>query len=242
MTCNEYEITIGDYVDGTLPADRAAVLELHLAGCARCRALATDFRVLRSAAASLERKPPPAHVWTRVQAALAHERPDTAGWRRWFTVGASWRPAVAVAVVTAVLIGGTWVAWDQASRPRAPSPAPTATMVGPVAAPVNANLHAPAEVLAEQIAHLEAVMASDGSVLPEETQAIYQASGGAIDDAIGQTRAVLKTEPSNEFAQESLFEALRSKLTLLQDMVALINEMRKGNQEGAARIVSGGEP
>ena len=43
---------------------------------------------------------------------------------------------------------------------------------------------------------------------------------------------------ANELAQESLFEALRSKLALLQDMVALINEMRKGNQEGAARIVS----
>ena len=31
------------------------------------------------------------------------------------------------------------------------------------------------------------------------------------------------------------------KLTLLKDMVALINEMRKGNQQGAARIVSGME-
>jgi len=40
-------------------------------------------------------------------------------------------------------------------------------------------------------------------------------------------------------AQESLFDALRSKLELLQDVVSLINEMRKGNPEGAARIVSG---
>jgi len=38
---------------------------------------------------------------------------------------------------------------------------------------------------------------------------------------------------------EFLFEALRSKVELLQDIVALINEMRKGNPEGAARIVSG---
>ena len=63
-------------------------------------------------------------------------------------------------------------------------------------------------------------------------------TGGVIDDALGESRAVLQTQPSNELAQESLFEALRSKLALLQDMVALINEMRKGNQEGAARIVS----
>jgi hypothetical protein len=40
-------------------------------------------------------------------------------------------------------------------------------------------------------------------------------------------------------AQESLFGALRSKVALLQETLTLINVMRKGNQEGAARIVSG---
>ena len=40
-------------------------------------------------------------------------------------------------------------------------------------------------------------------------------------------------------AQESLFEALRNKVSLLQDTVTLINEMRKGNPEGTARVVSG---
>ena len=37
-------------------------------------------------------------------------------------------------------------------------------------------------------------------------------------------------------AQESLFEAFRSKIGLLQDTISLINEMRKGNQAEAARI------
>ena len=49
----------------------------------------------------------------------------------------------------------------------------------------------------------------------------------------------MQKEPENDVAQQSLFEALRSKIALLQDTIALINEMRKGNQEGAARIVSG---
>ena len=66
-----------------------------------------------------------------------------------------------------------------------------------------------------------------------------QANLRVIDDAIGDSRAALKTDPSSDLAQDSLFEALRSKVTLLQDTIALINEMRKGNQEGAARIVSG---
>jgi hypothetical protein len=60
-----------------------------------------------------------------------------------------------------------------------------------------------------------------------------------IDVAIGESRAALQTQPTNEVAQESLFQALRNIVSLLQDTVLLINEMRKGNQEGAARVVSG---
>ncbi len=40
-------------------------------------------------------------------------------------------------------------------------------------------------------------------------------------------------------AQESLFDAFRRKVSLLQDTIALMNEMRKGNQAGAARIAEG---
>jgi hypothetical protein len=36
-----------------------------------------------------------------------------------------------------------------------------------------------------------------------------------------------------------LIENFKTKIALLQDTVALINEMRKGNEAGAARIVSG---
>jgi anti-sigma factor RsiW len=235
MTCTHYQAEIDDHVDGTLPAERAAALEAHLAGCATCRAMATDFRVLRAAAANLERKAPPPHVWTRLAASLdaGRTRDVRSPWlgARW-----SWRPAFAVAALVTILAGATWVAWRQAATPR---PAPVAQNVAPRE---TAGLQMPAQVLTQEIAHLEAVVTADGEVLPEETRAVYQATGGVIDDAIGHTRAVLQTEPSNELAQESLFEALRSKLALLQDMVALINEMRKGNQEEAARIVSGMEP
>ena len=79
-------------------------------------------------------------------------------------------------------------------------------------------------------------------MLPGETKAAYKVNDAAIEHVIGQSRAVLASEPTDNLAQQSLFEALRSKLALLEDMVTLINEMRKGNQEGAARIVSGMEP
>ena len=64
-------------------------------------------------------------------------------------------------------------------------------------------------------------------------------SQSVIDQAIGESRAALKTQPNSEPAQQSLFENFKSKIALLQDTVALVNEMRKGNEVGAARIVSG---
>jgi hypothetical protein len=47
----------------------------------------------------------------------------------------------------------------------------------------------------------------------------------------------LRAHPENRLAQESLFEAFRRKIALLQDTIALMNEMRKGDQAGAARVV-----
>jgi hypothetical protein len=68
---------------------------------------------------------------------------------------------------------------------------------------------------------------------------VLQKNLEVIDQAIGESRAALQTQPTSDVAQESLFEALRNKVVLLQETVVLINEMRKGNQEGTARIVSG---
>jgi hypothetical protein len=58
-----------------------------------------------------------------------------------------------------------------------------------------------------------------------------------IDQAISESRAALRAQPASTNAQEGLFDALRSKVALLQQTVELINEMRKGNQAEAGRRV-----
>ena len=60
-----------------------------------------------------------------------------------------------------------------------------------------------------------------------------------IDSAINESRTALRAQPDSQIAQESLFDAFRRKVSLLQDTIALMNEMRKGNPEGAARVVEG---
>jgi hypothetical protein len=89
------------------------------------------------------------------------------------------------------------------------------------------------------IATLEQITKTEGTALDEPTAAVVQENLAVLDQAIGESRQALRNDPSSDVAQESLFDALRTKVALLQDTVALINEMRKGDQEGAARIISG---
>jgi hypothetical protein len=244
MNCHEFELELGDYVDGTLSSERVKAVEAHVDGCALCRATVADFTAIRGAARTLEPQMPAAHVWTHIAAAVEQEQRharvdadrDGRPWWQLATGALAWRPLAAAAVMLVLLTGGTWLAWRDAAR----------IPVGSIA--TNGSSGAPAidpEVqLAEQhystaIGDLEKVTQTEAGSLDPETVKVVQANLEVIDQAIGQSREALKSEPANPVAQESLFDALRSKVQLLQDTVALINEMRKGNQEGAARIMSG---
>ena len=236
MTCPASDVDIGDYVDGTLPPDRVVALDVHLESCARCRALVADFKTLRSAAASLDRRNAPPGVWTRVAAGINAEEHGRGGWFAWASPITPWRSAVAASILVALLAGGAWLSWREVSNVGSSAqrsggsqgPADGAASVG------QDHVQNAVQVMSSEASNLEGIVKADAAVRP-----MYEASGALIDDAISKTSAALEREPSNLLAQQSLFEALRSKLALLQEMIALINEMRKGNQEGAARIVSG---
>jgi hypothetical protein len=86
------------------------------------------------------------------------------------------------------------------------------------------------------IAGLEQVANASDSPLDPELMTTLKANLGVIDQAINESRTALRAQPTNQLAQESLFEAFRRKVALLQDTIALMNEMRKGNQAGAARV------
>ena len=249
MTCHQYEAAISEYVDGTLQAsdresDRALVdaLEAHLAECGCCRAIVEDFHTLRDAARTLQPRVPPAHVWTRIaqETGVPARRP----WWALVAAAARWQPIAAAATVILVL-AGTWLAWRQFN-----AAAPAATVARPVQArpdpalvqDVETELKLAEEHYVRAIAGLEAIAKAEGSELDPQTAEVLQANLTVIDAAIGESRAAVQTEPASDVARNSLFEALRRKVTLLQDTIALINEMRKGNQEGAARIMSGLNP
>lgn len=241
MNCGDFQTQIGDAIDGTLDAGARAALDAHLTTCDTCRAVRADLQRIRSMAAMLDAAPPPPSVWPRIAAAVDAQHTRRTWWS-WIAMP-TWRPALAAALLIAIMAGGTWAVWRRLS----PAPAPTSSDQRTAA---NAQAAATAENEIQQaeehynkaIASLEQAAKTDSGALDAQTTAVLQNNLGVIDSAIGESRQALHADPSNEVARQSLFDALRSKVTLLEDTVALINEMRKGNQEGAARIVSGMKP
>jgi hypothetical protein len=273
MSCEQYEGTLSEFVDGTLQASaepaaaaRRDAVEAHLAACPRCRALVADLRAVHRAARDLEARVPPPHVWARIagqvgtpggqhrmdgRLATAADRGGAPAigrrpWGRLTSTFAARDLAIAASLLFA-LGAGTWFVWQQVP-PTSPAPAAT-TAPGAGSEPdpalvqdVATQLRLAEEHYVKAIAGLEAIASAEGSTLDQETADVLQANLSVIDGAIGESRAALEAEPASTLAQQSLFAALRSKVTLLQDTIALINEMRKGNEEGAARIVNGLNP
>lgn len=234
MSCQDYEIALGDYVDGALDQRSHIEVEAHLASCERCRAVVADFAAIRQAALSLEPERPPAHVWTKLSAAFeAEQRSSFHGW------GFSWQQSLAASLVTLTLVAS--LAW--LGKELAPINSSSARVAAATTTQEPASVKAEFDLAEAQytsaIEGLESITEREQSALDMETADVLKANLTVIDGAITESRAALQTEPDNPAAQDSLFDALRSKLELLQDVVALINEMRKGNPEGAARIVSG---
>jgi hypothetical protein len=243
MNCHEFELELGDYVDGVLSPERVKAVEAHVHTCALCRATVADFTAIRGAARTLEPQMPAAHVWTNIAAAVAQEQrravaESESGRRPWWrlaTGALAWQPLAAAAVMLVLLVGGTWLAWRDAAQVAVTSMASSVTP----AAGADPEVQLAEQHYSAAIGDLEKVTQTESGSLDPETAKVVQANLEVIDQAIGQSREALKSQPANPVAQESLFDALRSKVQLLQDTVALINEMRKGNQEGAARIMSG---
>lgn len=238
------EIVITDYVDEALaPAERAEV-ERHLETCAACRALVSDMREIRAAARSLEARDIPVRAWSRIERAIELDRHAQAEPRQHNLWVGRFRPALAWGAAAAALVLAVYVGMQM--RPAAPpaaTPAPATDAAAAASAgsavAVESELRAAEQHYENAIKGLEQIANAEQGALDPATAATLQKNLAVIDQAISESRAALQAQPSSEPAQQSLIESFKSKIALLQDTVALINEMRKGNEAGAARIVSG---
>jgi hypothetical protein len=247
MTCETFYRALEAFLDGEVHGEARTALERHLQECDACRVLLADVQRISRLATALERHQPPRDGWTRLSAGLATE---TA--RR----GSAWRRVSYLAAAAALIaaLGTTLfvVRRDRESAPAAPAvsreSAQPADRGQPTSQPAR---NVPREALVESIenelqlaaTHYENAIsglqkianATDSPLDPAVTAKIRQ-DLTVIDKAIDDSRKALRAYPENQLAQESLFEAFRRKVALLQDTIALMNEMRKGNPEAGARV------
>jgi len=248
------ETAIHDYVDDLLDPRGRADLERHLEGCAECRRLVGDLREIRNAVAGIKNEPrePPVRAWARLERAIrlesesrsTHDPQRRGGSRTAPTVSLrslSWLAAAAV-LILATVVGLQFRGGRRAPGTPSSAAAAAAISTGEAVQTVEAELRAAEEHYTKAITGLEQITKSEQGALDPGTSATLQKNLAVIDQAISESRAALRTQPASEPAQESLVENFKAKIGLLQDTVALINEMRKGNDAGAARIVSGLKP
>ena len=247
MSCEREVERIQELVDGTLGSIRRAELEQHLAQCDACRALKQDLERIRDAGAALPPLAPPDGAWLQIAGRLRQEGRVSEG-----AAAASARrgPYAWLAVAAALIIaaGASILVLFRATPapPASPSPAPVSAAAP--AAPggrdtVSVEAAQTAVETAQQqfekaIADLEKVAKANTGALDPGTATVIDKNLGIIDQAIAENRAAVRAEPTSVAARETLFEALRQKVSLLQDTISLINEMRKGNNAAAAQLVN----
>jgi hypothetical protein len=248
------EIVINDYVDEALdPAERAEV-ERHLQTCAECRALADDLSEIRRTAGALDLREPPVRAWSRIERvlrltqdvpgasnqAIQQESALRATQRRLLSRPfLGWMAAAAALVLVAGVTLLNVRNGGRVTTGTGPSSPTSAAAGGDAAEAVEAELRQAEEHYVKAIKGLEEIANAEQSALDPRTAATLQKNLAVIDMAISESRAALREQPTNVPAQQSLLDNFKSKIDVLQNTVALINEMRKGNEAGAARIVSG---
>ena len=245
MRCSDYTQAIQDLADGTLGPVRRAELQTHLDSCEACRALAADLQKIAAAAPSLDGVAPPDHVWMQIAGRLRQEGRVVETRRS----GGHTLALLAIAATLLLAIGGSLYLLLPGSAPAQPAASQSAdggssdtpgNAAGVDAVQSIADDFAQAEKHYQSaIAKLEEAAKADNDAIDGDTAAILSKNLQVIDTAIAESRAALKAEPQSTPARNHLFEALRQKVMVLQETVALMNEMRKGNSAGAAQIVGG---
>jgi len=248
MTCRDATAVLSAYLDRTLEADAHAHVGTHLDECDSCRALLADLHRIRSAARSLGPITPPDHIWLEIAGRIRLEQGSPVPVARPARTNTSFRSSrsdmfqwIGLAAALLIVTAGVYVV----ARPDQPAPAPVVIADGNVGAvptveTVEDTLRRAETEYEKAIAQLEQIVKSGDPAVSQAALATLQRSVTTIDSAIAESRAALTDNPGSQPARTSLFDALGSKVSLLQRTVVLMNEMRQGETGGTEAPPPGG--
>lgn len=224
---------------GTLDREASGALDAHLATCADCRAHLEDALRLQAELRLIGAEGPASRTWDRIALRLAadpeFERAASRALAASSTPRRDWR-WVALAATLLLVVGASLFGLRRSLGPA--TMAPPASDVAGRAAPAQAGgddlvsaiegeLDLAAKHYENAIAGLEKVASESDTPIDPMVMATVRSNLEIIDQAIDDSRQALRTDPSSQIAQESLFDAFRRKVALLQDTMALMNDLRR---------------
>jgi anti-sigma factor RsiW len=248
VKCQDVLQALDAQLVGTLGRTDAEALDAHLATCPECQAIVADARRLQAEVRLVGLEGPSPRLWDRVSARLeadpeferaaaaavaAAPRSSRVDWR--------W---VALAATLLLVVAASLLFLRQSlttSTPPAPAVAASPANAGSdaIVSSIETELDLAAKHYENAIAGLERVASESDSPIDPAVMATVKENLEIIDQAIDDSRQALRADPQSQLAQESLFDAFRRKVALLQDTISLMNEMRKGNPSRATAIASG---
>jgi hypothetical protein len=217
------------YLDGELSEEERLLVEEHLGRCDECLDEMEALRSIRDGARNLPRElTPPADLWPAIAARIqAGTEPrgevievDFRAPRSEGKPSRAWILRIAAAVALVVASSGATVLLMRAGggAPIATLPAdtvrPNATTALAAFAPTEAEYQDAVAVLYAEL------RATEGRLSPE-TIATVEANLRIIDQAIAESRAALRADPSNAQIPLMLSGVYRKKVELLQNAVQL---------------------
>jgi hypothetical protein len=233
--CHDIESRLSELVDGTLPPGELREVEAHLESCASCRGVRRDLERVRRAARLLGPVPPPDHVWLEVAGQVRPAAPPRVPRTSPAASQAAIRQWIGIAAMLVLVTAGAYFVMRPPGAPNAP--AGNAAGADAVQA-AKTEMERAAEDYEEAIRKLEALAKEGSNALDPGLAATLQRNIQTIDGAIAESRSAVDQAPQSVPARESLFEALKTKVGVLQATLNLMNEMRKGDQAAAAEAAA----
>jgi len=223
MRCDEADLLLDDYVDGTLAAGDAQEVTDHLAACADCRRGEAKLRALGRRTRELPHCIEPRRdLWDGIEADIRADGQavTTADRRRVGSAGPLARMALAAA--TLILVAGTALFVGLRLGRTTPGGRPASPAAGVEEAAVGAlDLEHVGCEYDRARGQLLAVLDARRGSLPPDTVAVVERNMQVIDQAVRDIRTALSESPGDEALGQLLVATYRREVDLLQQVTRL---------------------
>jgi len=203
MNCETFWELSEQWMDGERHPDAVS----HARACERCRTLIADLESIHRAGGALAEEEPPAHLWLAIRARLEKEgliRARRAGWRERFAALGAFRPALAGAYLSLVIVGAVALGWRANTNRRGQDEAlwlhHTQTYIAPVDAELTSAERTSVPVMDTENADVTATLNRNLAI---------------VDNMISLCEKSVREDPQNEMTRDYLYTAYQQKADLL---------------------------